>query len=67
MAWCPFDDLTIVLDMEIHELGRTINLPSLFFNDILAMMGDPRRINQAQAYQAPFSVDQKQRWKNQQQ
>lgn len=31
---------------------------ALFFNDIFAMMGDPRRINQAQAYQALVTIDQ---------
>ena len=39
------------MTLEVYELAN-------FFNDVFAMMGDPRRINQGQAYQALMMIDQ---------
>ena len=36
--------------LEVNELAN-------FFNDVFMMMGDPRRINQQQAYQALRAID----------
>jgi Ca2+-binding EF-hand superfamily protein len=39
------------MTLDISELAN-------FFNDVFMMMGDPRRINQQQAYQALMMIDQ---------
>ena len=36
--------------LEVNELAS-------FFNDVFMMMGDPRRVNQSQAYQALMMID----------
>lgn len=36
--------------LEVNELAN-------FFNDVFAMMGDPRRVSQLQAYQAINMID----------
>lgn len=38
------------LTLEVNELAN-------FFNDVFMMMGDPRRINQQQAYQSLMMID----------
>jgi len=38
------------LTLEVNELAS-------FFNDVFMMMGDPRRINQQQAYQSLMMID----------
>lgn len=38
------------MSLDVGELAN-------FFNDVFAMMGDPRRINQQQAYQALMMID----------
>lgn len=41
------------------DRSNTLEVPELanFFNDVFALMGDPRRINQQQAYQALMVID----------
>lgn len=38
------------MTLEVNELAS-------FFNDVFMMMGDPRRINQQQAYQSLMAID----------